>query len=177
MLLPDLVRKAARLIARPALLAGLGIALAGCGFKPLYGTTSAHSTVAADLASVRIAPVRSRIGQLIRNDLISTMRTRTADAPGRYRLEIVPEESESDMFVQEDSSVNRRSYSLRVNYSLYESGGNRLMDDGRVFSIISYDRVKSEFANIRALKTTKEQASRVAADDIRTALAAYFASR
>ncbi len=177
MLLPDLVRKHARLIARPALLVGLGIALAGCGFKPLYGTTSVHSTVAADLASVRIQPTGSRIGQQVRNNLISTMQTRGGDGPDLYRLELVPEETESDVFIQEDSDVNRRSYTLRVNYSLYEAGSNRLVDDGRVFSIISYDRVESEFANIRARKTATEQASRVVADDIRTALAAYFASR
>ena len=177
MLLPDLLRKSAKRMSCPALLVGLGIALAGCGFKPLYGTTSAHSTVAADLSSVRIVPTGSRIGQQVRNDLISTMQTRGGEGPSVYRLELVPEERESDVFIQEDSDVNRRSYTLRVNYSLYEAGSNRLVDDGRVFSIVSYDRVESEFANIRALKSAKDQAARVVADDIRTALAAYFASR
>ena len=105
------------------------------------------------------------------------MQTRGGDSSSLYRLELVPEETESDVFIQEDSDVNRRSYTLRVNYSLYEAGSNRLVDDGRVFSIVSYDRVESEFANIRARKTATEQASRVVADDIRTALAAYFASR
>ena len=177
MSLHELIVKPLRRTAFPALALGLGLTLAGCGFKPLYGTSTVDTTVAADLSSVNIQPAGNRIGQQIRNNLITTMQTRTSGGPKLYRLELNPTESEADIFVQEDSDVNRRNYTLRVNYSLYDAGSNRLVNNGKVFAIVSYDRVEAEFANLRTLKSAKEQASRVVADDIRTALAAYFSSR
>lgn len=175
MSLRDLFVKPLRIATVPVVV--IGLTLTGCSFKPLYGTTGVNSTVGTDLSSVTIKPAGSRIGQQVRNNLISTMQTRTKGGPKLYRLEIDPVEREANVFVQEDSDVNRRNYTLRVNYALYESGTNRMINNGRVFSLVSYDRVEAEFANLRALKSAKEQASKVVADDIRTALAAYFSSR
>ena len=177
MSLPELIVRPLRRGTLPAIVLGLGLALSGCGFKPLYGTNTVDSTVAADLSSVNIQPAGTRIGQQVRNNLISTMLTRNNGGQKLYRLELNPTESEADIFVQEDSDVNRRNYTLRVTYSLYQAGSNRLVNNGKVFSIVAYDRVEAEFANLRTLKSAKEQASRVVADDIRTALAAYFSSR
>lgn len=70
--------------------------------------------------------------------------------------------------------MTRQNYTLKVRFALYDAGTNQLVHDGSAFSIVSYDRVDSEFANVRALKAAESQAARVVSDDIRTALAAFL---
>ena len=53
-----------------ALCAGAG-ALAGCGFQPLYGgTTASGAKLAEVMAAVDINPIPGRVGQRVRNELI-----------------------------------------------------------------------------------------------------------
>ena len=52
----------------------LMLALAGCGMRPLYGTSEMSAGVSNELAAIAIAEPTTRLAQLIRNDLISTMR-------------------------------------------------------------------------------------------------------
>ena len=53
-----------------ALCAGAA-ALAGCGFQPLYGgTTAGGAKLAEVMAAVEIDPIPGRVGQRVRNELI-----------------------------------------------------------------------------------------------------------
>ena len=58
-----------------ALAAVLSLALAGCGYRPLYGNVagSNNGTVVQKLADISIEEQPTRAGQLVRNELISTM--------------------------------------------------------------------------------------------------------
>jgi len=59
-------------IALVALAVG-ALALAGCGFQPLYGsnTTTANGTRLSEaMASVEVTPIPGRVGQKVRNELI-----------------------------------------------------------------------------------------------------------
>src|SRR3989337_3733984 len=57
-----------------ALFAGLAaLALAGCGFQPLYGgTTAGGAKLAEVMAAVETTPIPGRVGQKLRNELIFT---------------------------------------------------------------------------------------------------------
>ncbi|WP_119270728.1 hypothetical protein [Taklimakanibacter deserti] len=154
--------------------------LAACGFRPLYGTGDATTPgVAQDLASVAIAEPQNRLLQLIRNDLLSTMRPAGTAEPDRYRLDI--EATASDEKSIEDSSNSRRARrsTLRVNasFALKElSGGGKTIYQGRTFSFVSYDEVNQSFADMQARTTAVERGAREVAIDIRTRLAAHFAT-
>lgn len=159
------------------LVLGASLMAGGCGFQPLYGSGPVTASAATELASVEIVPVRRRIAQQIRNHLISTMSPPGTAAPALYRLQFVPTESTRNVFVQANSDVTRHNYTLNAQYVLFDNATNAVLRRGNAFSIVSYDRVESEFANIRARKSATEQAARSVADDIRTDLAAYFAAR
>ena len=62
--------RSAALIA--SLIAGLSaLALAGCGFQPLYGgTTAGGARLAEVMKGVDITPIPGRVGQKLRNELI-----------------------------------------------------------------------------------------------------------
>lgn len=174
MSLPDSSMRSPLRLAGLACLLAAGLALGGCGFQPLYGANSRSSTVAFELSSITIVPSKNRVAQQVRNHLISTMSPPGQASPAAYRLELEPAESLRDVFIRPNSDITRQNYTLRVRYNLYDHRTNRLLDDGSVFSIVSYDRVQSEFANVRAQRNAQTQAARAVADDIRTALAAYL---
>ncbi len=159
-----------------ALLAGLGM-LGGCSFKPLYGVSADGGQVAQELAYVAIPERRDRLHQLIRNQLLSTMSPAGSPGGDRYRLEFTPRVDSNNVVIEPDGDVSRRLYKLAVDYRLIDSQSDKVLHQGRTFSHLSYDRVRSEFANIQAETDLRERASIQVADDIRTRLAAYFASQ
>ncbi len=154
-----------------AVVLSAGLLASACQFRPLYGTAPAERSIAADLSTVDISRSGGRLVQLIRNRLISTMSPPGKVGVPRYRLELDPVEKTSSVFVRSNTEVDRLSYKLSVKYSLYDVGGRRIVHTGGTFSIVSYDRVDSEFANVRAYKDAREKAAVTVADDIRKDIA------
>lgn len=157
----------------------LALLTAACGFHPLYSTGDSSSPgVAQDLASVSIAEPSSRLNQLIRNELMSTMRPAGTTEPDRYRLDIDAKTTEEKSI--EDTTNSRRAHrsTVRVmaSFALKDLSGGKTVYQGRTFSNVSYDDVDQSFADLQARTTAMERGAREIALDIRTRLAAHFAS-
>lgn len=161
---------------KPVVLALTLVLLAGCQFRPLYGTASPSGSVQADLSSIYVKESQKRVTQLVRNRLISTMSPPGSEAPAQYRLELSTDREIRNVFVRSNTDVDRLNYKLSVDYNLYRAGTNQLVHQGSALSEVSYDRVTSEFANVRALENAQKRAARQAADDIRTDIAARIAT-
>jgi LPS-assembly lipoprotein len=58
---------------RTALLFGLGGALAGCGFRPVYMPTGNDRGAAAGLAEIEVEPIYERPGQILREALLGRL--------------------------------------------------------------------------------------------------------
>jgi LPS-assembly lipoprotein len=152
---------------------------AACGFRPLYGGGDTTSPgVAQDLASVSISEPTTRLSQLIRNNLLSAMRPAGTAEADRYRLDIDANASEDKSI--EDSSNSRRAHrsTVRVmaSFALKDMSGGKTVYQGRTFSNVSYDDVNQSFADMQARANAMERCAREVAIDIRTRLAAHFAS-
>lgn len=151
--------------------------LGACGFRPLYGTDGVSSGVAGELASVAIAEPKTRLDQLIRNELMSTMRPAGTAAPDRYRLDIVANAAEDRSVEDSSDSRQARRSTVRVtaNFQLKDLSGGKVVYQGKTFSNVSYDDVGQSFANMQARTNAVERGAREIALDIRTRVAAYFA--
>lgn len=153
--------------------------VAACGFRPLYSSGDATSPgVAQDLASVAIAEPTTRLTQLIRNDLLSTMRPAGTAEPDRYRLDIEANATEDKSIEDSSDSQRSRRSTVRVmaSFALKDLSGGKTVYQGRTFSNVSYDDVQQSFADMQARTTAMERGAREIALDIRTRLAAHFAS-
>jgi LPS-assembly lipoprotein len=164
-----------RVVAAVALL----VLLTGCGFRPLYGTDGVSTGVAGDLASVSIAEPKDRLSQLIRNDLVSSMRPAGTAEADRYLLEL-DATATTDKSI-EDSRNSRRAHRLTVRvmaaFALKDLEGGKTVYQGRTFSNVSYDDVGQSFADLQARTNAVERGAHEIAVDIRTRIAAHFASR
>lgn len=153
------------------------VLLGACGFRPLYGTDGVSSGVAGQLASVAIPEPKTRLDQLVRNELLSTMRPAGTAEPDRYRLEITTVASEDRSIEDSNDSRSARRLTVRVtaSFQLKDMNGGAVVYKGKTFSNVSYDEVGQSFANLQARTNAIERGAREIAIDIRTRVAAFFA--
>src|SRR5437763_11555517 len=158
--------------------AALAMLMSGCGnIHPLYGDAGDTSSVATELASVTITEPDTRLGQLIRNDLISTMRPTGTAAPDRYTLEI-DATSREDKLIETATAQRtlRRTVRLNVTFALHVQGSGKVLYQGKTFSQADYDEVGQPFADLQAKTNAIERAAHEVSTDIRTRIAAHFAA-
>ena len=148
--------------------------LSGCGYRPLYGSSADSAGVSATLASVSIPAATDRVGQLIRNDLISSMRSGSGE--DRYSLQLSPAVRKTGIIEQKKSQQERQAINLSVSYDLIDRATGTSLHKGRTFSQASYDIVGQPFADQQAETNAVERAAHEVSADIRTRLAAYFSS-
>ena len=146
--------------------------LGGCGYRPLYGTSAESVGVNATLASVSIPEADTRVGQIIRNDLISAMHS--GNGEDRYTLTLTPVVKTNDINLQPQPAITRQAINLSVAYELLDRGTGAKLHTGMTFSQVSYDVIRQPFADQQALTNATERAAHEVSGDIRTGIAAYF---
>lgn len=153
------------------------VLLGACGFRPLYGTDGVSSGVAGQLASVTIPEPKSRVDQIIRNELLSSMRPAGTAEPDRYRLEITSTVNQDKSIEDSSNSRSARRLTVRImaNFQLKDMNGGAVVYKGKTFSNVSYDDVGVPFSNLQAQTDAVERGAREIAIDIRTRVAAHFA--
>ena len=150
------------------------LALGGCGYRPLYGSSAENAGVSATLASVSIPAATDRVGQLIRNDLISAMRS--GSNQDRYSLLLVPAVKKTGIIEKSKSQSQREAINLSVSYDLVDKASGKSLHKGKTFSQASYDVVGQPFADQQAETNAVERAAHEVSSDIRMRIAAYFSS-
>ena len=163
-------------IARIAIV-GLALGLAGCGFSPLYGTPENGSPVALKLASISVAEQDTRLGQLIRNEIVSGISPAGSAGGNAYRLELEAKGSEEQAIRAIDSESLRQHYKANVSFVLFDTASNQPVYSGKTFSQVSYDRIDAPVANLQAQVNAQERAATEVGRDIRTRLAAYLSTQ
>jgi LPS-assembly lipoprotein len=150
------------------------LSLTACGYRPLYGTTSDSRGVVEALATISIPQADTRLGQLIRNDLLSAMRPAGTAGKDRYSLALTPVQSRSTFIDRSLPNTTRSSVKVTVDFQLNE--GAQSVYSGKTFSQVSFDVVREPFADNQAEINATERAAHEISNDIKTRLAAYFAS-
>lgn len=150
------------------------LALGGCSYRPLYGSASEDRGVVGELASISIPEADSRLGQIVRNDLLSAMRPAGTAAQDRYRLDMKLTRSRNNIIDRKQPNVTRNSVNVSVAFSLLD--GTKEVYSGKTFSQVSYDVVRQPFADMQAENNAVERVAHELSADIRTRLASYFAT-
>lgn len=164
-----------KLLISSSVVLALAFAVSACGFQPLYGTLPEGSHVAEQLSAIEIEEQDHRLGQLIRNDLISSFGG-TGSRESRYRLQLAAVAGSQTLIENDNDDTRRFSYRVNVDYRLIEERTGKEMSSGKTFSQVSYDRTTSDFSNVQAETNAMERAAKEIGNDIRTRLAAYFSS-
>jgi LPS-assembly lipoprotein len=161
-----------RLVA--GLAAGLGLAaLAGCGFRPLYGT-GADGPTSDRFAEIRVAPIPDRAGQILRNFLIRRLNPDGRPANPAYVLDVGLSERLQGLAITQEDVAERNNLFVTARYVLTDAatGGVLLSDSSTV--ITSFTILRDEVATLSAEQDARRRSLRRLSDTIRLQLALYF---
>lgn len=106
---------------RRLLVAGLGLPLAGCGFRPLYapiGDGPEAVDLREELAAVRVANIPDRNGQLLRRLLERRLEGSRPGTPARYGLTVALAAGAEALGYRRDGTVTRVRYTFTGNFTL-----------------------------------------------------------
>ncbi|MDP3415002.1 LPS assembly lipoprotein LptE [Falsiroseomonas sp.] len=113
-------------LSRRGLFGGLGLlALGGCGFRPLYGS-SGTADVRAELSQIRVAIIQERFGQLLRRALTQRM-GQSIGGPSQalYELQVAAAQQAEGVGIQRDGTPTRVRYIGTANWLLARIGPPR----------------------------------------------------
>jgi LPS-assembly lipoprotein len=160
-----------------SLLAGLAaLALAGCGFQPLYGgTTAGGARLSEVMAGIEITPIPGRVGQRLRNELIFANTGGGNPGQTRYRLDIVIKERVTDQLVQITGDATGQVYQLDATFKLFDTSGEVILQ-GKAVSRAPYNRFQEIFANVRARYDAENRAARTVSESIKVQVAAHLSN-
>jgi LPS-assembly lipoprotein len=160
----------------PAILVfAAALVLAGCGYRPLYGTAQGDIGVATSLSSISIPEAQDRAGQLVRNDLLSSMQSGKGE--DRYLLNLTTMVADNNIVAKPQPAVTRQAIQITATYQLVDKSNGEIVTQGTTFARASYDVIRQPFADLRAQTDATERAALEVSADIRTRLAAHFAKQ
>lgn len=151
------------------------LALAACGFEPIHATRPGQA-VTGDLASVRIAPIQDRSGQVLRNYLLDRLSPLGQPAAARYTLTVRLIEPRQTLALRRDDVISRVGYSATATFELADAAGKRVTSGTSSFAT-DYEVTSSEYATLVSQQNARDRVLELVSDDIRGQLAAHFRTR
>jgi len=149
------------------------LTIQGCGYEPLYGTRSPSSS-RAYLSSLDIAPVKDRLAQEVRNQLLDGLTPAGAPDNPRYRLSLGVEQRTSAVQIQIDDTTTRFNLIVTASFTLTEIASGKVLYSDSAKAEGSFNVVDSEFATVIAEKDAGREATRELSDEIQTLILVYF---
>jgi LPS-assembly lipoprotein len=147
--------------------------LAGCGFQPLYGHKGSVNA-SNELASIRIDPIRDRIGQELHNNLLDLFNPHGRPARPLYTLKVFLKFSSAIIAVSKEAIATRVNYNLTATFILYDAQSRKRVYSGSDQLITGYNILGSNFATKSSEINAQTRATRQAAFNIQTQVAAFF---
>lgn len=149
------------------------ILLQACGFRPLYGDGTPGSAT-PEFALINILPIPDRIGQQLRNHLLTALNPKKRSVRSQYIMKTKVNESISSLAVKKSAFATRANLILTANFSLADSAGGKIFFSSSRSITVSFNILDSEFATLMAKKNARQRAVRELSEDIRTQIGVYF---
>jgi LPS-assembly lipoprotein len=146
----------------------LCLALAACGFHPMYGRTTGPA-----LSSVYVEPVAERDGFELRNALIDSLQSDGEEQGKAYHLKIVLNESAQGIALQNDATITRYNNVLTARYTLYDAQG-AVLTSGTQTQMSAYNVVQSPYSTLVAAQDSSKRAAQDIAERIHLDLGVWF---
>jgi len=154
---------------RVAAIALLCVALAGCGFHPLYG----DSHLSPRMATIYVEPVAEATGYELRNSLIDLLGSNGVTAGKAYRLTLTVANSSQGVALQKDATITRYNNTLTVSYVLADNKGKELTH-GSLTGLSSYNVATAPYATQSARRDADMRALQDIAQRLSLDLAVYL---
>ena len=152
------------------------LALAGCGFKPVYGEHSAGKSPSAvqQFAAIEIPVLPDRLGQQMRNMLIDSLHPKGADTDYRYKLDVGITEAVVNLGLQQNSTSTRGQVRITVKYALIDNSNDKVVLKETLRTSTGYNILINQFSSVLSQDDAETQGLQQIADDMTLHMAMYF---
>jgi len=157
----------------------LCLALAGCGFHPLYGSQSvspANAQVRERLALVKVTPIDDRNGQILHNELQSRLHSETTPVPPEYQLTITLISTLGGINFQKNATASGGELTMSATWSLTRIGAPKSLASGTFSSVDSVNFLGPRYASVSAEHDAEHRAINDLADMITDRVSVYLSS-
>ena len=146
--------------------------LAGCGFKPLYQAEGGNSEmVLTKLASIDIAPIPERLGQIMRNRMLDLFGSTTSPD---YRLSVTISDELEGYGFRSDAAVTQEQITVSAVITLHDMASGDVEFETTLRARTSYDVVLSDFATYTQREDAKRRLVEELAEQLHRRLALHF---
>jgi len=158
---------------RALVILGASLAVAGCGFHPMYG---GGGKLGPELASIYVEPVPETDGYELRNQLIDLLGSDGREAGKTYFLKLTLTQESAGVALQNDATITRYNDTLTATYVLTDAKGTEVTR-GTQTSLSSFNVSNSPYSTLAVQQDSDRRAADDLADRIRMDLGAYFSGR
>ncbi len=130
--------------------------LGGCGFHPLYAK-SERAQQASELASIKVAPIANRLGQLLEFSLRENFNPQNVPVAQRYTLNVTLTIQQNDLGILRDATATFGEVIVNAEFSLMESKTGQRVFTGRTSVTGSFNIPNDAFAAQVATDDARER--------------------
>ena len=147
------------------------LVVVACGFQPLYAER--HGT-ATQLAAIKIAPIKDRVGQQLHNFLLDNLTPSGPSGRPAYFLRTQLKETRQELAIRKDETATRANLILVANYELHRHADGEVLLTGTAVSTNSYNILENKFATLSAESDARTRAAREIAAEMKIQLASFL---
>jgi LPS-assembly lipoprotein len=169
-----------RMMIRPLLrmvpLLGLA-AVAACGFHPMDARAPGGDAPAA-LAGIAVAPIKDRVGQVMRTGIERRLNPTGLVVPETHSLKVQYTATTVARGVRNDDSAIRNDYTLNVDFKLITASKDdtpaQVLMEGTTIAVTRHNNPEQLYAGYVSAREAEERAADMAAEDIARQIRLYF---
>ena len=156
----------------------LGLAaVTACGFRPMDARAPGSDAPAA-LAGVSIAPIKDRVGQVMRTGIARRLNPTGLVVPETHALKVTYTASTVARGVRNDDSAIRNDYTLNARYTLLTAPKDdtpaQVLIEGTTVAMTRHNNPEQLYAGYVSAREAEERAADIAAEDIARKIRLYF---
>jgi len=153
--------------------------LSGCGFEPMYGTSSsAAQAVDVALPNIDIANIPDRDGQYLRNKLMDRLYTGGRPDAAPYTLTFSKlNKSIVDLGIQKDATATRAQIQITTHMELVDKSTGKPVLQRDLKTVGAYNLLDDQLATIVSQQNITESILQEMRDDAVMQLSLYFRKR
>jgi LPS-assembly lipoprotein len=153
-------------------LAPLLLALAGCGFHPLYAPSGPRDWD-PDLAAIDVRPISDRPGQILELALREDLNPGGVSVARRWILATGLVVTRADLGIQRNATATTSEINVNATYSLSDSSSGKVIYSSASRAVGDFDQINDAYATQVAADAARDRAILEVADEMMLRLAIF----
>ena len=158
---------------RRGLLLLFAFALAGCGFRPLYGQRSARDWD-PDLAAIKVDPIPDRPGQILALALRESLNPSGTSVPAKWRLQTALTIARSDLGIQRNATATSSEITVSASFALFDAASGKPIYSNSSRAISDFNQLTDAYATQVAADDARDRALQQVAEEMTMRMAIFM---